>query len=64
MNVDHPFLTLALLNDQPAGSGFRQGTSEAEGTDWACSQSGYGWQQSILAICSGVVVTSLLTSTK
>ena len=48
----------------PAGSGRRHGTIDADGTDWACSQSGSGWRQSMLAIPSGVVVVLLLTSTK
>ena len=40
VNLDQPLRTLAAPRVQPSGSDRTQGTSEAEGTDWASSQSG------------------------
>ena len=50
VNLDQPLRTLAAPSVQPSGSGRTHGTREADGTDWASSQSGSSWSQPRLLI--------------
>src|SRR5215213_10614743 len=40
VSTDRPLLTVTLLSVQPVGRDRRQGTSDADGTDWASSHCG------------------------
>ena len=69
VNVDQPFLaadgltsSLTFMNLQPAGNDGTQGTSEADGTDWAISHSSRSAAQSRLVRLSSVVVWSLFST--
>lgn len=55
VNSDRPFLAFAVATAQPGGSARTQGTSDADGTDWASSHSGSGSSQPRLTMLSGAV---------
>src|SRR4029450_2258271 len=58
--TERPSLTVAPATVQPSGRYRTQGTSEADGTDWACSHSGSRWAQPGSLLYSGVLPASLL----
>src|SRR5918994_7009719 len=59
VSTDWPSLTVTLLSVQPAGRDRRQGTSDADGTDWASSHNGSKSVQARLPMYSGVALASL-----
>ena len=61
MITERPLLTATFATDQPVGRGRRHGTIDADGTDWACSQSGSRWAQSRLWISSEVLTAAWLS---
>ena len=60
---DQPLRTFAPPNVQPDGTDRTQGTSDAEGTDWASSHNGSSSRQPRWPTFNGVSVRSSLTST-